>query len=139
MYLYLADKLMLFRTSKMLIIAVVFLSVNLQMIRASPMGRDGMFPELFMNSQMANSVPRMGRRSMSPFMQATSGGSSDSTANAGGFGFLKGRPRRRIGSSNPFGGGMSGFRFAAGPGFYQVNGILIFIMVVLNQLLSHRM
>ena len=90
----------------------------------SPVGGEGMVPEFMAG---LNSVPRMGRRSMSPFMRSALGGGGSSSTNNGGFRFLNSRPRRRPGPYNPFGGGFPAFRFVGGPGLYQVsNGIMSF-------------
>lgn len=102
-----------------LIIAMVFSPWCIQVVTLSPIPSEGMFPDFMMNAQLANSVPRMGRRSLSPFMRAATNVNGGSTTSEGGFRVLNGRPRRRIGPYNPFGGGLSGFRFAAGPGLYQ--------------------
>jgi len=82
----------------------------------SPVGGEGMVPEFMAG---LNSVPRMGRRSMSPFMRSALGGGGSSSTNNGGFRFLNSRPRRRPGPYNPFGGGFPAFRFVGGPGLYQ--------------------
>ena len=82
---------------------------------------EGMFPDFMMNAQMANSVPRMGRRSMSPFMRGATGDGGGSNSNGGGFRFFASRPRRRISPYNP--GGAAGFRFVGGPNLYQVKRV----------------
>jgi len=83
----------------------------------SPVGGEGMVPEFMAG---LNSVPRMGRRSMNPFMRSALGGGGSTSTNSGGFRFLNSRPRRRSGPYNPFGGGFPAFRFVGGPGLYQV-------------------
>jgi len=82
----------------------------------SPVGGEGMVPEFMAG---LNSVPRMGRRSMNPFMRSALGGGGSTSTNSGGFRFLNSRPRRRSGPYNPFGGGFPAFRFVGGPGLYQ--------------------
>ena len=86
-------------------------------VNMSPIDGEGMVPE-FMAS--LNSVPRMGRRSFSPFMRSAIGGTANSSPNNGGFRFINSRPRRRIGPYNPFGGGYPAFRFVGTPNAYQV-------------------
>ena len=99
----------------------------------SPVGGEGMVPEFMAG---LNSVPRMGRRSMSPFMRSALGGGGSSSTNNGGFRFLNSRPRRRPGPYNPFGGGFPAFRFVGGPGLYQVsNGIMSFSKLLFQNII----
>ena len=100
--------------------ALAFMYLSNHCVNTSPMNGEGMVPEFMAG---LNSVPRMGRRSLSPFMRSALGGGS-SSSNHGGFRFINSRPRRRAGPYNPFGGGYPSFRFAGGPDFYQVVYVL---------------
>ena len=93
----------------------------------SPVGGEGMVPEFMAG---LNSVPRMGRRSMNPFMRSALGGGGSSSTNNGGFRFLNSRPRRRSGPYNPFGGGFPAFRFVGGPGLYQVGSKILHLSIL---------
>ena len=104
----------------------------------SPVGGEGMVPEFMAG---LNSVPRMGRRSMNPFMRSALGGGGSTSTNSGGFRFLNSRPRRRSGPYNPFGGGFPAFRFVGGPGLYQVGTkyrVLIFLIQFSNSAQSYN-
>lgn len=106
------------RTSTLTIVylATVMIIFTTNGVNMSPIDGEGMVPE-FMAS--LNSVPRMGRRSFSPFMRSAIGGTANSSPNNGGFRFINSRPRRRIGPYNPFGGGYPAFRFVGTPNAYQ--------------------
>ena len=86
-------------------------------VNSSPIDGEGMVPEFMAG---LNSVPRMGRRSLSPFMRVGTGGAGSSNTNNGGFRFISSRPRRGVGPFNPFGGGFPAFRFVGAPPSYQV-------------------
>ena len=86
-------------------------------VTMSPVTGEGMVPEFMAG---LNSVPRMGRRSLSPFIRSALGGGGSSNSNDGGFRFINSRPRRRVGPYNPFGGGFPAFRFVGAPSSYQV-------------------
>lgn len=103
-------------TTKLLLLATIILHFSSNGVLMSPVGGEGMVPEFMAG---LNSVPRMGRRSMSPFMRSALGGGGSTNTNGGGFRFLNSRPRRRSGPYNPFGGGFPAFRFVGGPGLYQ--------------------
>jgi len=103
--------------AKTLFLATALVYLSDHGVNMSPMNGEGMVPEFMAG---LNSVPRMGRRSLSPFMRsALGGGAGSSSPNGGGFRFINSRPRRRAGPYNPFGGGYPSFRFAGGPDFYQ--------------------
>ena len=101
----------------MLFLSTLFIYLANHSVNSSPVTGEGMVPEFMAG---LNSVPRMGRRSLSPFIRSALGGGGSSTSDDGGFRFINSRPRRRVGPYNPFGGGFPAFRFVGGPGSYQV-------------------
>ena len=109
-------------TKSLLLVATLFVYLSSNGVLMSPVGGEGMVPEFMAG---LNSVPRMGRRSMNPFMRSALGGGGSTSTNSGGFRFLNSRPRRRSGPYNPFGGGFPAFRFVGGPGLYQVGNKIL--------------